>query len=61
MFIDNYAGLLAAMRQTPEQIRARLDEIGRPFGVSFSGEGLLGNESPPGGSLGQFVRKLFGL
>jgi tetratricopeptide (TPR) repeat protein len=64
MFINNYTGLLAAMGQTPEQIHARLDEIGRPFGVSFSGEGLPGNESRPGGShlgeLGQFVRKPFG-
>ncbi len=32
---ENYAGLLAAMGQSPEQIRARLDEIGRPFGMSL--------------------------
>jgi tetratricopeptide (TPR) repeat protein len=31
----NSARLLAAMGQTPEQILARLDEIGRPFGISL--------------------------
>jgi tetratricopeptide (TPR) repeat protein len=33
--IENYRSLLAAMGQTPEQIRARLDEIGRPFAMSL--------------------------
>jgi len=32
---NNCAALLAAMGQTPHQIRARLDEIGRPFGMSL--------------------------
>jgi tetratricopeptide (TPR) repeat protein len=34
---NNYAGLLAAMGQNSEQVRARLDEIGRPFGMSLGG------------------------
>jgi len=33
--INNYAGLLAALDNSPQQVRARLDEIGRPFGTSF--------------------------
>ncbi|MGP0066444.1 MAG: tetratricopeptide repeat protein [Isosphaeraceae bacterium] len=33
--IANYVGTLEAMGQSPEQIRARLDEIGRPFGMSL--------------------------
>jgi len=60
----NYAGLLEAMGQTPEQIRTRLGEIGRPFGVSLGGGALPGSEQHPGGSvlgaLGQLARKLFG-
>jgi tetratricopeptide (TPR) repeat protein len=43
MFTKDYVGLLAAMGQTPEQIRARLDEIGRPFGMSL---GDLVTENP---------------
>jgi len=31
----NYARLLAGMGQIPKQIGARLDEIGRPFGISL--------------------------
>jgi len=31
----NSGSLLAAMGQTPEQIHARLDEVGRPFGMSL--------------------------
>jgi len=33
--ITNYAGLLAATGHSPEQVRARLEEIGGPFGTSF--------------------------
>jgi len=33
--IENYAGLLAEMGHSPDQIRARLGEIGRPFGMSL--------------------------
>jgi len=33
--INNYAGVLAATGYSPEQIRLRLDEIGRSFGISF--------------------------
>ena len=33
--INNYARILGAMGRSPEQIQARLDEIGRPFGVSL--------------------------
>jgi tetratricopeptide (TPR) repeat protein len=35
--IENYQGVLEAMGQTPAQVRARLDEIGRPFGRSLGG------------------------
>jgi tetratricopeptide (TPR) repeat protein len=34
--IENYEGILEALGQSPEQIRARLDETGRPFGMSLS-------------------------
>jgi tetratricopeptide (TPR) repeat protein len=34
--IDNYTSLLEDMGQSPAQIRTRLDEIGRPFGMSPS-------------------------
>ena len=46
------------------QIEARLNEIGRPFGMSLGGGATPGNETRPGGSLlgalGQLARKLFG-
>jgi hypothetical protein len=32
--IGNYAGLLEDLGQSPEQIRERLDEIVRPFGIT---------------------------
>jgi tetratricopeptide (TPR) repeat protein len=35
--ISNYLGILNAMGQTPEQIGARLDEIGQPFGMALGG------------------------
>jgi tetratricopeptide (TPR) repeat protein len=35
--IRNYTILLKAMGETSEQIRARLDEIGRPFGMDLGG------------------------
>jgi tetratricopeptide (TPR) repeat protein/nucleoside 2-deoxyribosyltransferase len=35
--IQNHTNLLDAMGQTSEQIRARLDEIGRPFGMELGG------------------------
>ena len=35
--VRNYTILLEAMGETSEQIRARLDEIGRPFGMDLGG------------------------
>ena len=35
--LKNYAGILAAMGQSQEEIAARLDAICRPYGVSPSG------------------------
>jgi hypothetical protein len=35
--INNYESLLEAMGQTPEQIRARLDEIGQRFRMALGG------------------------
>ena len=32
----HYEGVLKGLGWNPEQIRARLDEIGRPFGMSLS-------------------------
>ena len=62
--INNYAGLLAAMGRSPEQVQARLDDIGRPFGVSFGDGSSAGGEARPGrsapGLLGRLARKLFG-
>jgi hypothetical protein len=34
--IGNYTSLLDAVGQTPEQIHARLDEIGRSIGISLA-------------------------
>jgi hypothetical protein len=36
---NNYSVLLAAMGQSSEQIRERLDAIGRPFGIALGGGG----------------------
>jgi tetratricopeptide (TPR) repeat protein len=36
--VENYAGLLEAMGQSAEQVRGRLNELGRPFGFSFGVE-----------------------
>jgi tetratricopeptide (TPR) repeat protein len=33
--IDNYVGLLLGKGQSPERIRVRLNEIGRPFGIAL--------------------------
>jgi len=61
---NNYAGLLKAMGLSKAQIEARLNEIGRAFGMSLGGGTPPGNETRPGrsllGTLGQLARKRFG-
>jgi len=46
--INNDTALLAAMGLGNAQVEARLNEIGRPFGVSLGGGTLPGNEPRPG-------------
>ena len=62
--IINYAGILAALGRSPEQVQGRLNEIGRPFGVSFGDGSSAGGEARPGrsasGLLGWLTRDLFG-
>ncbi|MFI5459990.1 MAG: tetratricopeptide repeat protein [Isosphaerales bacterium] len=47
-FTNNYAGLLAATGLSNAQIEARLNEIGRPFGMLLAGGAPPGNETRPG-------------
>jgi hypothetical protein len=49
--VENHGGILAGMGQAPEQVRARLDEIGRLSGISLSA--LLGRpQLGPGSTSG---------
>lgn len=34
--LGNYAGLLAAMGQSPEQVRSALTELGQRYGMEFA-------------------------
>src|SRR5262249_10883067 len=48
--VANYAILLRALGQGPAEIRARLDELGRPFGIELDPAGLVRRLSVPSGA-----------
>jgi len=62
--INHYAGLLAAMGRSQVEIKARLEEMERKFGVSLVRGAYSGQEPRPGlsvlGTHGQLARKLLG-